>query len=159
MIHIWVYPLNASWRYSPYCWNSVSLPFHWRTYKLNSSFLSWYCRIFGHIKSTTKIWGTDSVKSLHFRLIKASTFWWCWLIPLTHSSACEDGLRCRFRHWKHPIEGWNLVSEPTFWKVYDLKKMGGNGSQSQAQVIREVNYRLTGWAIAHLVNYFAHPVN
>ena len=24
---------------------------------------------------------------------------------------------------------------------------------------REVNNRLTGWAFAHLVNYFAHPVN
>ena len=24
---------------------------------------------------------------------------------------------------------------------------------------REVNNRLTGWSFAHLVNYFAHPVN
>ena len=24
---------------------------------------------------------------------------------------------------------------------------------------KEVNNRLTGWAFAHLVNYFAHPVN
>ena len=24
---------------------------------------------------------------------------------------------------------------------------------------REVNNRLTGWAFAHLVNYFAYPVN
>ena len=27
------------------------------------------------------------------------------------------------------------------------------------KILRDVNNRLTGWTSAHLVNYFAHPVN
>ena len=33
------------------------------------------------------------------------------------------------------------------------------GTHFTAVAYREVNNRLTGWAFAHLVNYFAHPVN
>ena len=39
-----------------------------------------------------------------------------------------------------------------------IRRLGVHTKQLQ-MTGREVNNRLTGWAFAHLVNYFAHPVN
>ena len=51
----------------------------------------------------------------------------------------QTRLKCKY--WKY----WNMIL---------TLKMNHSGTKT-----REVNSRLSGWATAHLVNYFAHPVN
>ena len=43
-------------------------------------------------------------------------------------------------------EGYQLKTLPSWLTTNHAKSQGGK-------------YKLTGWAFAHLVNYFAHPVN
>ena len=45
------------------------------------------------------------------------------------------------------------------FEITKCKIFYGKGLPHYNPEIREVNNRLTGWAFAHLVNYFAHPVN
>ena len=62
---------------------------------------------------------------------------------------------------------WGCLWARDGWVPIDLEAFGQSETNRSAQHTRalllkgprEVNNRLTGWVFAHLVNYFAHPVN
>ena len=68
---------------------------------------------------------------------------------------------------------YNLYHSDSDWlgiEICPIKKKSQFGSHlvihapddmlsTEDSTFREVNNKLTGWAFAHLVNYFANPVN
>ena len=46
-----------------------------------------------------------------------------------------------------------------YFEITKCKIFQDKGLPHYNPEIKEVNNRLTGWAFAHLVNYFAHQVN